>query len=86
MGDGNEQSMPESDFPKEKVSLQLPVEVVKKLEEIIFHAKQEMPRDKARQLTKSKLVELVMKSVIWEYEKVDTKKVIREIVFYWAED
>ncbi len=85
MSDRNEQPVPEPDSAKEKVSLYLPVEMVKKLEEIVFHAKQEMPRDKAKQLTKSKIVELVLNIIIYEYDKGNPKRVIKDIVLCWVE-
>lgn len=73
------------DFVKEKISLYLPVTTVKKIEEIVYQARQEIPRDKAKQLTKSKLIELVLKALIHEYDKSSGDGVVQRIIFNWTE-
>ncbi|MGI8469289.1 MAG: hypothetical protein ACR2N3_12640 [Pyrinomonadaceae bacterium] len=85
MSSENDERMHESASTKEKVCLYLPVEIVKKLEEMIFHARKDIPRDKARQLTKSKLTELVLAAIINEYDKGNGKGVINDIIFNWVE-
>lgn len=86
MSDENQQLISETESIKEKVSLHLPVETVKKLEGMVYHARQEIPRQKAKQLTKSKLTELIIKALIWEYEEGKGKAVITRIVLDWVEN
>lgn len=86
MSDVNEEPIPKSHSAKEKVSFQLPVEVIMKLEEIVYHTKQEMPRDKAKQLTKSKIVEPMLIAMIWNYEKGYPRSLVKDIILYWAKE
>ena len=85
MNDEKQKTMSGRNSAKEKLSLSIPVETVKKLEEIVYRAGRDIPRDKAKRLTKSKLTELVLKALIYEYENGNGIGVIENIIFNWVE-
>lgn len=87
MSDDMDQQPNDADSAKEKISLYLPVKTVKKIEEIVYRERQDIPRDKARRLTKSKLIELVMRALICEYDKTGDSGdgVVQRIIFNWTE-
>lgn len=85
MNDAKHALTSEHDSATEKISLSLPVETVKKLEEIVYQARQNIPRAKAKQLTKSKLTGLVLNALIHECENGNGRCVIDSIIFNWIE-
>jgi hypothetical protein len=57
----NEASLSESRMP---VSLYLKIEILDKIEEILYHAKKNLPRQKRTKLNKSRLYELLLEAAI----------------------
>ena len=68
---------------REKISLHLPAEIVRKLEEMIFYARQDAPRGESKGWTKSNLATIALEGLINEYEKSDGtgKEVIQSIIY-----
>ena len=70
----------------EKVTLRLPVYVIERMEEIVFEARKNLARTKAKELTKSKLTELVLSAVINEYDRKAERCVVSDLIFNWVEN
>lgn len=78
--------MSETVSAKEKVSIYLNVEIMEKLEEIVFHERKDLMREYAKRLTKSKMSELIVEALVYNYDNGNTKKIIKDILQNWIEN
>jgi hypothetical protein len=54
---------------KENFSTMLPIDVIEKMEEIIFQMRKSLPRESRKKLNKTKLCEFIFESVFSDYEE-----------------
>jgi hypothetical protein len=70
---------------KEIFSTILPIEVIEKMEEIIFQMRKKLPRESRRKLTKTKLCELVFESVFSDYDENKNDSFLVKIFNRWEQ-
>ncbi len=78
----NEQQQ-EQNIKKEILNLNISSEIVEKTEELIFNLKKQLPREKRKKLTRSRFFELLLESVIHDYENRRADSDIQKIIGNW---
>ena len=68
---------------KEQMALYVSPELIEKVEDLLFNLKKQLPRDKRKKLNRSQLLELILESVIFEYETSRLDSPIQKIISSW---
>lgn len=70
---------------KEIFSTMLPIEVIEKMEEIIFLMRKKLPRESRKKLNKTKLCEFIFESVFSDYEENKNDSFLVKIFNEWEQ-
>jgi hypothetical protein len=70
---------------REIFSTMLPIEVIEKMEEIIFQMRKNLPRENRRKLTKTKLCEFIFESVFSDYDENKNDSFLVKIFNEWEQ-
>jgi hypothetical protein len=81
----NNEAADKQNKQKEIFSTILPIEVIEKMEEIIFQMRKKLPRESRRKLTKTKLCELVFESVFADYDENKNYSFLVKIFNEWEQ-
>ena len=77
----NEQQ--EQHIKKELLNLNISGEIVEKTEDLLFNLRKQLPREKRKKLTRSRFFELLLESVIQDYENRRADSDIQKIIGNW---
>lgn len=69
--------------PKESIAFYFSTELLEKLEEFHFHIQRQIPREKRKQLSKSKICELSLECLIDDYERNKCNSVFWQNITKW---
>lgn len=67
----------------EQVNLCLSTEVLEKLEDALFHLRKQIPREKRKKLTRSKLHEIILDDILTEFSKMGQNGRLGKIISDW---
>jgi hypothetical protein len=70
---------------KEIFSTTLPIEVIEKMEEIIFQMRKKLPRENRKRLNKTKLCEFIFESVFSDYDENKNDSFLVKIFNRWEQ-
>lgn len=68
---------------KEQMAFYTNPELIEKVEDLIFNLKKQLPREKRKKFTRSQFLELILESVILEYETSRLDSPIQKIISSW---
>lgn len=67
----------------ESLQIHLPIEIVKKSEDVIFQLKKQLPRMLQKKLNRSKFYQLILEDILNDYpDKNNTR--LEKIIFEWS--
>lgn len=69
---------------KEQMGFYVSPELIEKIEDLLFNLRKQLPRDKRKKLTRSQFLELILESVIEEYETSQLNSPIQKIISNWS--
>lgn len=69
---------------KEQMAIYISPELIEKVEDLIFNLKKQLPREKRKKLTRSQFLELLLESMILDYESSQMNSPIQKIVSDWS--
>ncbi|HEX8377462.1 MAG TPA: hypothetical protein VF602_06550 [Pedobacter sp.] len=69
---------------KEQMALYISPELIEKVEDLLFNLKKQLPREKRKKLTRSQFLELILESIILDYETNQLNSPIQKIVSGWS--
>jgi hypothetical protein len=75
----------DSNQAREKVNLYLSSEVIEKVEDTLFLLRKQLPREKRKKLTRSKLHELILDDILTEFSKMGQSGRLGKIISEWNE-
>jgi hypothetical protein len=75
----------DSSQTKEKINLCLSTEVMEKLEDALFHLRKNIPREKRKKLTRSKLHEIILDDILTEFSQIGQNGRLGKIISDWNE-
>jgi hypothetical protein len=71
---------------KEKIMLHLSVDLADQIEDTIFSLRKRLPRHRRKQLTKSAFYELIMTTIIGNFNEMGNKSLLVKLVDEWFEE
>ena len=69
---------------KEQMAFYTSPELIEKVEDLLFNLKKQLPREKRKKLTRSQLLELILESIIQEYEISQLNSPLQKIISSWS--
>lgn len=69
---------------KEQMAFYTSPELIEKVEDLIFNLKKQLPREKRKKFTRSQFLELILESVISDYEASQLNSPIQKIISDWS--
>lgn len=70
---------------REKVNIQLSIEVVDNIEEALFHFRKTLPRETRKKLNRSVLYMLILEDVLREFKTAGNKARLNRIITDWSQ-
>jgi hypothetical protein len=74
----------EKNQKKEQMAIYISPDLIEKVEDLIFNLKKQLPREKRKKFTRSQFLELMLESIILEYETNQLNSPIQKIVSEWS--
>jgi hypothetical protein len=81
----NNEAADKQNKQKEIFSTTLPIEVIEKMEEIIFQMRKKLPRENRKRLNKTKLCEFIFESVFSDYDENKNDSFLVKIFNRWEQ-
>lgn len=75
---------PEKNQKKEIVNVYMSRNLTEKIEDLLFNLKKQLPHDKRKKLTRSQFFELILESIILDYEINQINSPIQKIITNWS--
>lgn len=69
---------------KEQMAFYTSPELIEKVEELLFNLKRQLPREKRKKFTRSQFIELILESIILDYEINQMNSPIQKIISNWS--
>ena len=71
---------------KEKIMLCLSADLAEQIDDTLFSLRKRLPRHRRKQLTKSAFYELIMMTIIGNFNEMGNKSVLVKLVDDWVEE
>ena len=71
---------------KEKIMLHLSADLAEQIDDTIFSLRKRLPRHQRKQLTKSAFYELIMTTIIGNFNEMGNKSLLVQLVDEWFEE
>ena len=69
---------------KEQMAIYISPKLIEKVEELMFNLKKQLPREKRKRFTRSQFLELILESIVLDYETSQLNSSVQKIVTNWT--
>lgn len=76
---------PKNGNQKESIAFYFSTELLERMEELHFHIQRQIPREKRKRLSKSKLYELSLECIVKDYEENKCNALLSKTINEWLE-
>lgn len=76
--------VPDKNQKKDLVNVYISRELTEKIEDLLFNLKKQLPHNKRKKLTRSQFFELILESMVLDYENSQINSPIQKIVKKWS--